>query len=109
MPNINNLKGVKILFLVSEALVQRCSNAEQFTSWHPGNRKYLCSWGLSLPPFIPAMPPACRMVLPTVRVGFSSLVNPLWKCPHRYTQRALLISEGPFNPITLTIKIKHPA
>jgi hypothetical protein len=46
-----------------------------------------------LSPFIPSGPPAYGVVPPTFRTGLSHLVNLLWKCPDRYTQKcALLIS-----------------
>jgi hypothetical protein len=38
-------------------------------------------------PFIPLGPTVYGMVLPTFRMGFPPLVNFLWKCTHRYTQR----------------------
>jgi hypothetical protein len=45
------------------------------------------NWVFPFPPFIPSY----GVVLPTFREGLPPLVNPFWKCPHRHTQRYVLL------------------
>jgi hypothetical protein len=56
---------------------------------------------------IPSRPLDYGMVPPTFKAGLSTLVNPLWKHPHRHIQRcALLISEEFLNPTKINYHSK---
>lgn len=47
--------------------------------------------------------PACRMMLPTHRMGVPTSVKPLWRQPCRHSQRC--VSQEIPNPVHLTMKV----